>query len=93
MLACAAAALGADLARSPADQISARAALAGIGLYQRTASRWIAGAGVACRFEPTCSRYAAHVIARDGALSGGVQSLVRIARCGPWTPAGTVDEP
>ena len=93
VLAIAAAALAWDLSRAPADQLTARAALAGIAVYQRTASRWFAGAGVACRFEPTCSRYAARVIERDGALTGGLRSVGRILRCGPWTPAGTVDEP
>ena len=86
-------AAAADLSREPADQVSTRAALAGIRLYQRTASGWMAGAGVACRFEPSCSRYAAVVIERDGALVGGLRSVGRIVRCGPWTPAGTVDEP
>jgi len=89
----AAAALVSDLARTPARQLSARAALTGIEIYQRTASRWLGSAGVSCRFTPTCSHYAARVIARDGALKGGVRTAGRIVRCGPWTPAGTIDQP
>jgi putative component of membrane protein insertase Oxa1/YidC/SpoIIIJ protein YidD len=33
------------------------------------------------------------VIARDGIVAGGLKSLLRIARCNPLTPIGTVDEP
>ena len=46
-----------------------------------------------CRFTPSCSRYAEVVIARDGVVHGGWLALKRLARCGPWTPAGAVDEP
>jgi putative component of membrane protein insertase Oxa1/YidC/SpoIIIJ protein YidD len=46
-----------------------------------------------CRFTPTCSRYAEIVIARDGAVRGGIKAIERIARCGPWTKPGTRDDP
>ena len=49
--------------------------------------------GLRCRFTPTCSRYGETVIARDGAVRGGWKTVKRIARCGPWTPLGTVDPP
>jgi putative membrane protein insertion efficiency factor len=67
--------------------------LTAIDLYQRTLSSQMETAGVRCRFEPTCSRYAQAVIRRDGALEGSWRTLRRIARCGPWTPAGTRDLP
>ena len=82
-----------DLARTPGRQLSARALLAAIDLYQATLSPRLPAAGVSCRFEPSCSRYAEAVIRRDGALVGTLRSAARIARCGPWTPAGTVDPP
>jgi len=82
-----------DVTRPPARQASARLAVAGIHLYQRTFSPAAARHGALCRFTPTCSRYAEAVIARDGILRGGWLSLRRIARCGPWTPMGTVDNP
>jgi uncharacterized protein len=68
-------------------------ALGGIHIYQRAVSPVVARAGIRCRFTPSCSRYAEVVIARDGVLRGGFEALTRIARCGPWTRAGTRDEP
>ena len=82
--------LALDLARAPEKQLSARALLAGIGLYQVTLSGRL---GVRCRFEPSCSHYAEAVIRRDGALIGTLRAVHRLGRCGPWTPAGTYDPP
>jgi putative membrane protein insertion efficiency factor len=42
----------------------------------------------ACRFEPSCSRYALHALARHGALKGTWLSVKRIARCHPWGGGG-----
>jgi putative membrane protein insertion efficiency factor len=64
-----------------------------IHVYQKTISPVAARVGVRCRFTPTCSRYAEIVIARDGLLKGGWEATKRIARCGPWTPPGTRDDP
>jgi putative component of membrane protein insertase Oxa1/YidC/SpoIIIJ protein YidD len=85
--------LAIDLARTPARQISARALLAGLSVYRDHGSVWTRRLGVRCRFEPSCSRYAQAVIARDGALLGSLRAGWRILRCGPWTPRGTRDEP
>ena len=41
-----------------------------------------------CRFEPSCSRYALHALARHGALRGGWLAIKRIARCHPWGVGG-----
>jgi putative membrane protein insertion efficiency factor len=68
-------------------------AIAGIHAYQHTLSPLAARVGVRCRFTPSCSRYAEAVIAREGAMRGGWKTVKRIARCGPWTRPGTVDEP
>jgi putative membrane protein insertion efficiency factor len=68
-------------------------AIAGIHVYQHTLSPLAARAGVRCRFTLSCSRYAEAVISRDGVAGGTWKALKRIARCGPWTPPGTVDEP
>jgi hypothetical protein len=85
--------LALDLAQPPAEQLSARFLLAGIDLYQVTLSPRLGATGVRCRFEPSCSRYAEGAIREDGALVGSARAAWRIARCGPWTPAGTVDPP
>jgi len=77
----------------PRYQASAAVLVAGIDLYQATASQWMPHLGVHCRFTPTCSHYAEAVIRRDGALVGSVRTVWRILRCGPWTPAGTYDPP
>jgi putative membrane protein insertion efficiency factor len=85
--------LGLDMARPPGDQISARVLLGGIHLYQATLSPVLGMAGVRCRFQPTCSHYGEGAIRKYGAWKGTWKTLWRIARCGPWTPAGTVDLP
>jgi putative membrane protein insertion efficiency factor len=87
------AAIAVDAQRAPADQWTGRAAVAGIHAYQVTLSPLYARMGVGCRFSPTCSRYGEVVIQKYGFVRGSVMSLKRIARCGPWTPKGTVDEP
>jgi putative membrane protein insertion efficiency factor len=68
-------------------------ALASIHFYQRALSPAAERIGIRCRFTPTCSRYAEVVIRRDGVMRGGWRAAQRMARCGPWTPAGTVDRP
>lgn len=82
--------LAVDWARPPERQLTARLELAAIDLYQATLSGRLA---VRCRFEPSCSHYGEAVIRRHGALRGSGLALWRILRCGPWTPAGTVDPP
>lgn len=94
MLAVVAVALTAvDLSRPPSWQVSGRLLCAAIAGYQATLSRPLAGLGARCRFSPTCSRYADTCVRRFGAGRGGWMALKRLLRCGPWTPAGTVDPP
>ncbi|MDH3255598.1 MAG: membrane protein insertion efficiency factor YidD [Acidobacteriota bacterium] len=85
--------LGWDLSRPPASQVSARIMLVSIDIYQATLSRALGAAGARCRFTPTCSHYGEAVIKRHGTLVGSWLAARRIARCGPWTPMGTVDAP
>jgi putative membrane protein insertion efficiency factor len=42
----------------------------------------------ACRFEPTCSRYAAEAIRVWGAAEGVRLTMVRLLRCRPGGPSG-----
>jgi putative membrane protein insertion efficiency factor len=83
----------ADLARPPRRQWTVGVLVAGIHLYRGALSPRLAAGGVRCRFEPSCSRYAEVALVERGALVGGWLSIRRLARCGPWTPAGTVDPP
>lgn len=56
-----------------------------IRLYQATLSRLL---GRVCRFEPSCSRYAAACIESHGALRGSLLSLARVCKCHPFHPGG-----
>jgi len=41
-----------------------------------------------CKYEPTCSRYALHAIARFGVMRGLVLAGWRLLRCNPWSYGG-----
>jgi putative membrane protein insertion efficiency factor len=56
-----------------------------ITLYQRTLARLL---GPRCRFEPSCSRYAAACLRDHGALRGSLLSIVRLCKCHPFHPGG-----
>ncbi len=53
--------------------------------YRLLLSPWL---GSACRFEPTCSRYAIEALERHGAAAGSYLTLRRLARCHPWCDGG-----
>ena len=59
--------------------------LALIRCYQRFVSP---GLGVACRFEPTCSRYSYEAIERHGAARGLWLTARRLIRCRPGGGTG-----
>ena len=63
----------------------ARVLLLAIGFYQATLSPLIGGH---CRFQPTCSRYAAEAVQRFGAFRGTVLAVRRLSRCHPCGSAG-----
>jgi len=73
-----------------------RSALLGlIRLYQLTLSPWL---GRQCRYEPTCSVYAAQALERFGVRRGLVLAAKRLLRCHPWGSSGydpvpSADEP
>lgn len=59
--------------------------LALIGFYQVALSPWL---GRRCRYEPTCSAYAAEAIALHGVCRGVVLAARRLGRCHPWGGMG-----
>lgn len=61
------------------------ALLLGIRAYQRLLSPLLPEA---CRFYPTCSRYAYAAIGRYGTWRGGWLAAARVLRCHPWHPGG-----
>jgi uncharacterized protein len=62
-----------------------RAAVAPIRVYQRLISPAL---GRRCKYEPTCSEYAAQAIRRFGILRGLVLAAWRLLRCNPWSHGG-----
>ena len=73
--------------------VVARLFLAIIRIYQQTLSKLIAlTAGQVCRFEPSCSRYAAACIRDHGAWRGSLLSARRLCKCHPFH-AGGFDPP
>ena len=74
----------AAVALSPAGAV--RALLLGlIRLYQLTLSPWL---GRQCRYEPTCSSYAAEALERFGVCRGVWLAAKRLGRCHPWGRSG-----
>nr|WP_246214715.1 membrane protein insertion efficiency factor YidD [Modestobacter muralis] len=41
-----------------------------------------------CRFEPSCSAYAAEALEVHGAARGSWLAVKRLAKCAPWHPGG-----
>lgn len=60
-----------------------------IRFYQLAISPWL---GRACRFEPSCSRYALACVEGHGALRGSLLSMKRLCKCHPFH-AGGYDPP
>ena len=58
---------------------------AAVRLYQLSLAYFFVGA---CRYEPSCSAYAAEALQRHGALRGTWLAAHRFCRCGPWGGSG-----
>jgi putative component of membrane protein insertase Oxa1/YidC/SpoIIIJ protein YidD len=81
-----------DVVIPPARAWDARVAVAAIDQYRQHVSPHLRGV-VVCRFTPTCSYYGRETIRKRGFWLGGVKTLWRLARCGPWTRLHTSDPP
>jgi putative membrane protein insertion efficiency factor len=78
-----------DALRPPAEQLSAKAAIASIDVYRATLSPALAKSGLArCKYEPTCSVYAREAIRRYGSPRGFTLAAARLLRCHPWARGG-----
>ncbi len=67
-----------------ANRICVSVAIAVIAGYRVGIAPQLAGA---CRFTPSCSRYAEEAIARYGLWQGGVLAIRRLLRCHPFHKA------
>ena len=56
-----------------------------IRIYQLTFSAVL---GRSCRYEPSCSHYAAEAISRHGLWAGSWIGAARVCRCNPWGGSG-----
>lgn len=80
--------------RTPSD--SRNPLLTGALLFYRhvlspilhTTQRTLTGSTGACRFQPTCSEYAALAVHVHGPRRGGWLALLRFLRCHPFTRGG-----
>ncbi len=41
-----------------------------------------------CRYEPSCSEYAAQCVLRHGLIRGAALGIRRVLRCNPFSPGG-----
>ncbi len=80
--------LAAEAFQPPERQPSACVLRAAVGAYQKAGSPAARALGFRCRYEPTCSRYAAEAIERGGTLPGAAQAFGRLCRCSPWGGGG-----
>lgn len=75
--------------KSATPTLRARLIRAAFPLYNRLLSPILHAVGAssgACRFQPTCSEYAALAIETHGLLRGAILALGRLARCHPFHP-------
>lgn len=66
-------------------RLTTRIALAPIRLYQRAISPLLPRR---CKYEPTCSRYAAQAVREFGILRGLALAGWRLLRCNPFSHGG-----
>ena len=69
----------------PIGQVFTRLLLAPIRMYQRLISPALPRR---CKYEPTCSAYAAQALRSHGPLRGTVLAGWRLLRCNPFSHGG-----
>ncbi len=83
-------AVAADSLRPPEQQVSARAYVGLVGIYQSDISPGLRSY-VRCRYRPTCSEYSGQAVIRYGLLPGLWMSIGRTLSCRPSVASGTPD--
>jgi len=83
-------ALVVDSLRLPEQQVSARAYVWLVDIYQGHVSPRMRSY-VRCRYQPTCSEYSRLAVARHGLAEGLMMSVRRTLSCQPSVPLGTPD--
>jgi len=76
---------GSRPALTRARSLGASFLLAAIRFYQVCLSPFL---GSACKFYPSCSRYAAEAVERHGARRGAALAAKRLLRCRPFSAGG-----
>jgi putative membrane protein insertion efficiency factor len=79
-----------DSLRAPAQQLTARAYVGSVHVYQDIGRPALKGR-VVCRFTPSCSDYSIESVQRHGIRRGLVLTAQRLVRCNHDTPLGTYD--
>lgn len=59
-----------------------------LAFYKSAVAPVVHAAGGACRYQPTCSEYAATAVAEYGWMRGGAMALARLLRCHPLHRGG-----
>jgi putative membrane protein insertion efficiency factor len=76
-------------ARAAPMSLGAKVLLALVSFYRYVVSPALHWAmGPRCRFQPSCSCYAADALRMHGARHGGWLALRRVLRCHPFHPGG-----
>lgn len=65
-----------------------KAAAGAYRVYKYTLSPALHLFGGGCRFQPTCSEYAAIAVSEYGLMRGGWMALRRLLRCHPFAKGG-----
>ena len=83
--------VAADALRAPENQLTARAYIGAVHIYQAVGRPLLDGV-VACRFRPTCSEYSIQAVEKHGIARGLYLTIKRLAACQDDVPMGTINE-
>ena len=79
-----------DSFRAPAQQLTARAYVGSVHVYQDVGRPALKGR-IVCRFTPSCSDYSIEAVQRHGIRRGLLLTADRLARCNQETPLNSYD--